>query len=269
MPELEGSFIVSGWTGPNDSFQPTDLGSELALWLRASDAVTTGSSPVYVASITDRANSIYMTAAGGVVSPVYFPTLINGQPGFYPTNSASASGPATSGSVSSLNIEHNQAAWIIAAIEYNPAGGAINGFNCMGALNAGESYRGWALDIGSSTSSGCVELRMMNAFNACECTARGSTVLTNGQRYIIQVVKDTSGTAAGTQIYINGVAETMVTVLDNLAGASTNGNAAFSLSALFSTLNVGWGDVLIANTTPSALDIADMDAFLNARYAAH
>lgn len=82
---------------------------------------------------------------------------------------------------------------------------------------------GWQIMVGSGSltiGGGALSL-FFNCGSRCE--VHGSTVLIDGVPYFILLTYDGSGSAAGFQFYVNGVAETMTVVAAMVAGAVTNG----------------------------------------------
>jgi len=248
----------------------TYLGSQLQLWLEANAGITndgTGAAAYdgdgNVSAWADQSgNGRNLVQYQSNPIPPFVASAQNGLPGVQSNASANATCPyLRSAYASGLDF----AASTPFSVAFKPG---TSGDNIMGTYYS--SAQGWYVSL----VAGKPALRICNSATV-QCAASGSSALTLGTPYIVQLVNTGTGTAAGLQIYVNNVLQTNTVIIDNLAGAVTqNGTYGVAAPAIFSgnssyesratILEMG-----VASKAFSAHDAAIIDAYLNAKWAIH
>jgi hypothetical protein len=158
--------------------------------------------------------------------------------------------------------------WAVAlVIKRQPTTGTQKANEMLICNSTGASFVGWQIIAGSGNGNK-ITVKISGASG--NYTVYGSTVLVAGTPYVILVTYDGSSSAAGIQIYINGVAETMTVVTNTATGAVTNG-----------VLNIGGGasanqydadnffEAAVMNAVPSTQNRANLFTYLRQKYAAY
>jgi hypothetical protein len=267
-----GSNLVNVNTPPTP---PVQFGTNLGLWIKADVGVTNDGSG-NAASWQDQSSNALMFSNPGSTSsanPLIIASAQNGLPGVQ--NNGSAIGKSNflrAGFSASLDFLATQPFSVIAA--YIPSAGNSGATydSLIGSSNGSSSAGiGWMLgNISSSNDRPC--LRLINSRQTVECSVGVSNALSPGA-VIVAAVNNGTGTAAGIQIYVNGVLQATTTILDTLAGASTqagtglgtpgNGSGTWFLSRAVML------EAMVITKAVTARDVALNDAYLNGKWAIH
>lgn len=282
-PMMPIQEMLTGVTFPSPTMNvntiptPAQLfGSALRLWLKGDVGVTndgSGNANLWA----DQSGLLRNLApASGTLDPLIVASAQNGLAGLQSTNATSTTSPfLVTPYIAELDFLATTPFCV--AMAYKPApvpsgtvyGGEIG--NMAYTLTPGT---GWLLGNLNNTAIKPT-LRLINTKATAECSASTSVALTSGTAYIIHAVNTGTGTAAGLKIYVNGVLQTMTTVFDTLAGASTQNSTrgvaspAVGTSGAYGISRATVLEQYIVNRLPTAVEIAISDAYLNARYAIH
>jgi hypothetical protein len=119
-----------------------------------------------------------------------------------------------------LQNEYTQPFTAIAAVcRFAAAGGGHNGVSGIIFTNvtAGTPFPGHEFWI---DGNGKLTTRIINNASTALIDVNGSTFLADGKWHVVAMIYDGSGRAAGVNLHLDGVAETMTTVADTLGGQS-------------------------------------------------
>lgn len=282
-PMMPLQEILTGVTFPgsglvNVNAVPNPLvyfGSLLKLWIKGDAGVTNDGSGNALSWADQSGNGVLFAYPGSTsnANPIIVPTAQNGLPGVQ--NNGSATGRSNflrAGFSAALDFLATQPFSVVAA--YIPSSGASGAtYDSLLGTSSGSSSGGigWMIgNISPTNTRPC--LRLINARQTIECSVGVTAAISSGP-IILEVVNNGTGTAAGIQIYINGVLQATTTILDTLAGASTlagtglgtpgNGSGSWFLSRAVML------EALVVNKAMNAHDVAMADAYLNGKWAIH
>jgi hypothetical protein len=203
-----------------------------------------------------------LTNAAPASSLVMTPGSQNGRP-MVASPSPSTGGWVTSAApIPAMNFQVNTPFCVAAAIrrQLTSPSASIEALVSNNQTST-SALRGWMLRIGTG---GFADLSLAGASGKLE--AHGSTVLQALTPYGILATYDGSGSAAGIQLYLGGVAETMTVVTNTAPGTIVNdvltcaGTAGNYRDADFI------GEALVLNIKPSTAQIASISSYFKRKW---
>jgi hypothetical protein len=150
------------------------------------------------------------------------PAALNGLPALSAPHSAPAQAyyVTSSAAIPALGFTLTQPFSIFLVIKRQATTGTQKADEFLIGNNNSAAFSGWSLMVGSAFTN-TLHFDFVGT-TGTSLHAHGSTALVTGTAYGITVTYDGSGSAAGIQIYVNGVAETMTVITNTATGATTN-----------------------------------------------
>jgi hypothetical protein len=261
--------LFSAWT-------PDFLTSDLLGWWRADAGATTDATPRLTALVDQSGKGIDL--AGGTNPPAFIADDQNGKPGWWNDTFATtgrAMQAAVAGSPFDSAFSASQPVTVGVVFRHGFIGGAISA-GIMGQGMANTNTPQWALGAGNKWSGALnrVGFGIANSFDGGGtilegCIAAGSTILVDTKRYIIVASYDGSGSTAGIKIWINGVAETMISFINNLATAiSLSGGFQLGVRATGGQSNkYTYNEAVLYKRALNATEVGKLSSYFNQRWA--
>jgi hypothetical protein len=262
--QYPGVFTGSGF--PN-IWGPYFLGANLVGWWSGDQGLTANGSNQITAwtDLSGAGNTLgNATPANSLIENV---ASLNGLPGLAPptTNPTQEYSVVSTAAITSLGFNLATPYTLSAVIRRQPTGGVQRTNELILSNNTTTAFAGWQLGTGS-TYANTLSLRVTAATGMF--LVHGSTALTSGTAYSLIVTYDGSGSAAGLQFYVNGVAETMTVITNTAVGSVTNGPLVVGSGANNSFQNADTiYEVPIFNVKLTAAQITSLNAYFRSKWA--
>lgn len=256
---------------------PTQLGANLAAWFKADKGVTSASGAVSQI-VGQSPNALTLTQSVSANQPTLTANAQNGLPGIA-SSSTTAQVLASAVAPSAVQFDYNKpfsVALVFKRVGSSPFNGGSGSWeSIIGCLDPATSYRGWFLG-GSKPEGSTVTFGLSNngPSGSNAIVVHGPTALVTGQTYIVIVTYDGSAKAAGVNMYVQNVAQTLATANDTLTATTISANQ--QLSLLGAPNEIGgfqsidqFLEAFVVNRVLTSSEVTFASEYLDSRWAAY
>jgi hypothetical protein len=205
-----------------------------------------------------------LTNAAPASSLVVYPGQINGLPAVSAPSVSAPGWVASAAPIPAMNFQSATPFCVVVVLRRQPTNPVATAESIVGNNFSGAGFAGWQIGIGNQNQ---VTVTMGGGGRFA---AHGGTNPVAGTLYSVVMTYDGSGSAAGIQLYLNGVAETMTVVTNT---AITLVNNVFTIGGN-NTAGIAYrdadyiGEVAVLNMKPSSGQLASIFAYTKAKWGA-
>jgi hypothetical protein len=133
----------------------------------------------------------------------------------------------------------------------------------LGAFSSDTNVRGWFVPFSGAT--GPIGLSICNVLNSSELRCYGNQGLTVGKTYAVVITYSGSVTAAGINIYVNGVQQTVTASINNIGSSTISSTAPLGIgsNAVNDIYEINdHGETLLLNRVATPAECAALSSYL-------